>query len=124
MEAADSARHDKGARGTTTSIWLPIIAVLLLAHLALSAYEWFDARQRRQHIAEVVASQAAAYDTLLITQQAQYEKAVYDDPAVKGIAHQQFRAIEFTNEYLRTIIRQNNELMHLLATGLLVAPKT
>lgn len=100
------------------SPWLAIIGVALVLHLGLTAYNTMDRLHTKSVMRGRVLDQVDSVDAVIVGLQADYPKRVYEDPEVKGIAQQQFRAQEYTIQYLKLIIEQQKYLMLLLAEQL------
>lgn len=96
------------------SPWLAIIGIALVLHLGLTAYNTLDRIHTKSVMRGRVLGQVAAVDAVVYGLQVDYPKRIYEDPGIKGIAHQQFRAQEYSIEYLKLIIEQQRYLMLLL----------
>jgi len=97
---------------------LLIAVILLAAQMSLTLYGAYVERQRQladQELARAVTGYTAAFDKLLSKIDEDYVKAVYDDPSIKGAAQQQFRATEFSMQYIAILVHQNNRILELLA---------
>lgn len=123
MEAAFNSRP---TASRAVPLLLALITILLLALLATQVYILVSTSERtrieaeraanyRQRVETIAAAASAQRDAIEKLDEA-YRKAAYEDPQVKGVAQQHFRAAEATLEALRLIGIQNSQIIELLST--------
>ncbi|MBP7212853.1 MAG: hypothetical protein KBA03_01335 [Anaerolineaceae bacterium] len=102
-----------------SNMWMVLAVVLLVGIFALNLSQYLTERADRNSRAEQIESAQNIYQEsqeLLDSMLDSYNEAVYQDPDVTNINHQQLRAIEYNFLTLNMIARQNQQIILLLNT--------